>query len=129
MNDDTLLRFHALRQGLAEEKAALQKRLKNIDDVLGFGACEPEATPPAVAVTKKKVPSAGKPKAKRAARGALKEGIVGELQKAGEAGLSIPTIAGNLGVKETNVRAWFYATGKKIKNIKKVARGVFAWAA
>jgi hypothetical protein len=59
--------------------------------------------------------------------GALKAGITEALQKAGKQGLHIKELASNLGVKEPNIRVWFYSTGRKIKNIKKVGRARYGW--
>jgi len=129
MTEDTLLRFHALRQALVEEKAGLEQRIREITAVLGAATAGTGEIAPAVATTNQESPAPVKSKAKRAMRGALKEAIVAELQKAGTGGTSISAIAQALGVKELNVRAWFYATGKKIKNVKKVGRGVFGWKA
>ena len=59
--------------------------------------------------------------------GELKTGVVEALQHAGKSGLHIKEIASSLQVKEPNIRVWFYSTGKKIKNIKKVGRARYAW--
>lgn len=67
-------------------------------------------------------------KAPRAKRGALKETIIDLLKKAGKEGLSVKDIAAKTGVKGANIHAWFFTTGKKIKEIKKVGKSTHAWA-
>ena len=126
MIEDTLLRFHALRHALVEEKAGLEQRIREITAALGAAIDGTGEIALAVAATRQKSPAPVKTKAKRVA---LKEAIVAELQKAGAVGVSVSAVAQTLGVKESNVKAWFYATGKKIKNVKKVGRGVFGWKA
>ncbi len=63
----------------------------------------------------------------RAKRGALKEIVVGLLKGAGKEGMSVKDIAAKAGVKSTNVHAWFFTTGKKIKEIKKTGKSVYSW--
>ena len=63
----------------------------------------------------------------RAKRGALKEIVVGLLKGAGNEGMSVKDIAAKAGVKSTNVHAWFFTTGKKIKEIKKTGKSVYSW--
>jgi hypothetical protein len=51
----------------------------------------------------------------------MKEEIINSLKGAGKQGAHVKEIVKQTGAKEPNVRVWFYATGKKIKNIKQVA--------
>ena len=67
------------------------------------------------------------PKAGRAKRGAMKDTIVALLKEAGKAGLSVQDIAAKTGVKGANIHAWFFTTGKKIKEIQKVGKSTHAW--
>jgi len=64
---------------------------------------------------------------KRGARGQLKETIIGLLKEAGKGGLSVKEIATKVGLKPQNVHVWFSATGRKVKEIKKVQPGLYAW--
>lgn len=66
---------------------------------------------------------------KRAAvvRGQLKSQIITALQAAGKAGLTVKELAEKTATKPANVHSWFYATGKKVKNIKKVGESRYAW--
>ena len=129
MNTDTLLRFHALRQELIEERDAIQQRLCEISAVLADGPSGTKESAPVTAASKGRTAAPAKSKGKRAARGAMKEAIVAALQKAGVAGISVKQLAQDHGFKEGNVSVWFYTTGKKIKNISKVGRGTFGWKA
>jgi predicted DNA-binding ribbon-helix-helix protein len=56
----------------------------------------------------------------------LKEGIWKELSTAGKKGLSIAELASKLNRKQSSVSVWFYTAAKKIKTIRKVARGRYA---
>lgn len=71
--------------------------------------------------------STGSPKAPRGKRGAIKEKIIAELQAAGKNGLHMKDLASKLGVKVTNLSVWFFSTGKKIKEIKKLAPATYGW--
>ena len=66
-------------------------------------------------------------KALRGKRGAVKEAIIKVVQAAGKAGISVKDVASTLGVKYGNVSVWFGSTGKKVKEIKRVGRGTYAW--
>ncbi len=72
-----------------------------------------------------KVAKAGE--ASRSKRGAVKEAIIAVVQAAGKAGISVKDVATRLGVKYGNVSVWFGSTGKKVKEIKRVGRGTYAW--
>ena len=63
----------------------------------------------------------------RSERGAVKEAIIGIIKGAGKAGVTVKDVAETLGVKYANASVWFGSTGKKIKEIKRVARGTYAW--
>ena len=60
-------------------------------------------------------------------RGKLKDSIVTALQAAGKDGLEVKVLAEKLGVEGVRISTWFATTGKKIKEIKKLGRGQFAW--
>lgn len=65
--------------------------------------------------------------ASRSKRGAVKEAIIAAVKAAGKAGISVKDVALQLGVKYGNVSVWFGSTGKKVKEIKRVGRGTYAW--
>ena len=78
---------------------------------------------------KKPMARVAKAKAKRRSPGApLKARIVGTLKAAGKSGATIKDLAKKLGKSYGNISVWFHTTGKKIKEIKKVEPGRFAWA-
>ena len=66
-------------------------------------------------------------KAPRAKRGALKDTVIALLKEAGAAGLSVKDLSAKTGVKGANIHAWFFTTGKKIKEIQKVGKSTHAW--
>jgi conjugal transfer/entry exclusion protein len=61
-------------------------------------------------------------------RGQLKEKIIGSLKAAGKQGLSVKEVAAKVKSKEPNVRVWFFTTGKKVKEIKRVGKAKYSWA-
>ena len=67
-------------------------------------------------------------KAPRAKRGALKDTLIALLKEAGAAGLSVKDLAAKTGVKGANIHAWFFTTGRKIREIKKAGKAVWAWS-
>ncbi len=65
---------------------------------------------------------------KPSARGQLKERIIGVLKAAGKTGVTIKDMSATLGTSYGNISVWFHTTAKRMKEIKKVAPGRFAWA-
>jgi len=63
---------------------------------------------------------------KKAPRGTLKPAILAALQDAPKDGLSVTEVADRIGAKRNTVNVWFYTTGKKVKELKKVSKGRFA---
>lgn len=63
----------------------------------------------------------------RGKRGNLKDAIVGLLQKAPSSGISVESLSAELKRKPASLHVWFYTTGKTIKEIKKVGRGIYSW--
>ena len=59
--------------------------------------------------------------------GQLKESVIQLLKEAGPKGLTLKEICGKLGLRKGHLDNWLYATGKKIKEIKRIGRGVYAW--
>jgi len=82
------------------------------------GAAAPVATPAAAAKTEE-------PKAKKA--GATKAAIIELIKGAGKPGITVKEVAGKLGVKPQGVYVWFGNTGKRVKEIKKIAPATYAW--
>ena len=82
---------------------------------------KPRPTAPTKAVVKKPVP------AKRGKPGVTKEGIVELLKGAGAEGITVKDLAVKLGVNPQRLYVWFGATGKAVKEIKKVAPAKYAW--
>lgn len=64
---------------------------------------------------------------KRGGRGKLMEKIIGLLKAAGKEGLPVKSISESLKLKPQNVHVWFSSTGRKVKEIKKLSPGTFAW--
>ena len=109
---------------LLKTKDALLADLADIDaELSAFGTGESKGARrgrPAAAKSKA-------PKAPRAARGALKETIIALLKAAGPAGLSVKDLSAKTGIKGANIHAWFFTTGKKIKEIQTVGKATHAW--
>ena len=97
--------------------AAAKKAQKKIEPVT---AVKRGRKPKAAPTPQQTVLSQGK-------RGAVKERILGLLKEAGANGLPVTDIAEKLGMKNANVHVWFNLTGKKIKGLKKVGRGIWAY--
>lgn len=60
-------------------------------------------------------------------KGVLKAKVIKALKKAGKDGMHVKALAKKLSVKEPNIRVWFYATGKKISNIKQISPATYRW--
>ena len=61
-------------------------------------------------------------------RGGLKERIIRALRAAEDNGLTVKDLAGKLRKSYGSINVWFHTTGKRVKEVKKVAPGKFAWA-
>jgi hypothetical protein len=93
----------------------------------------PKKTAPKKAVSKKA--AAKKTSAKsaksgggtRRKRGALKEQIIGFVKSAGKSGITVKEIAAKLGGKPDRIHVWFNATGKNVKQIKRIRPATYAW--
>jgi hypothetical protein len=102
---------------LVKERESLQSRLARIDSSLAKLSGEVEVQPRRT--TEKR--------SKRRRRKALKEPLLKALQAAGKKGLTVKELATQLKSKSGSVGVWLYTTGKKIKTIKKIGRGRFAY--
>ncbi len=132
---------------LLKEKEALLARVAKIDARLSsFGAASAPA--PAKPARSKRVRSPARPApkaapsaapakpaaaaaapARRRPPGMLKEKVIALLQGAGKSGISVREIASRLGLKPQRIYVWFNATGRTIKEIKKVAPATYTWGA
>ena len=60
-------------------------------------------------------------------RGALKDAIISLLKAAGKSGVTVKEIAAQVKAKPGNIHVWFTSTGRKVKEIKKIAPATYAW--
>ncbi len=108
---------------LAEQKEAVQARIAEIDRqlaaLLGGAPAEQGVAP----VTNVK---AGR-KVKTGKRGQVKEAIIGVLKNAGQKGIGLQDISKALGKNSNSVRVWLASARKRIKEIKKLGRGIYGW--
>ena len=120
---------------LVEQRGALQAQLAEIDtklDRLGDDLIrrtpgnpgKPEPVVKATAVTKARKTGT---RAKRKPRGSLKAAVVALLKGAGRLGMLVSDVAVKLGIPYAAIYAWFYRTGKSIKQIRKVGEARYAW--
>jgi len=114
---------------LVERKETLQAQVAKIDaELAAYEGAEPaQAT---IGKPGRKAGLRAQPKAPRAKgvkRGAVTEKIVEMIKSAGKSGVTVKELAAKLGVNYNRVFTWFYSTGKKIKDIKKVGPGKYQW--
>ena len=123
---------------LTKRKAALQAELEAIQRQIA-AAFTGEKERPVVVEIEETTPKAPrktrKPRAKKPGKApesspasgeSTKDRVIAVLQSAGKDGMSVADVAEKLGVKKNTLNVWFYTTGKKVKEIKKVGRGRFA---
>jgi len=67
------------------------------------------------------------PARRQSGPGPLRDRIIQVLKAAGKSGVTIKDVAAKLGTSHGNVSYWFYTTAKGVKEIRKIARGRFAW--
>ena len=80
-------------------------------------------TEPASGMVEKAVSK--KPKTGKSGR--LKDVVVGLVKASGKAGITVREIVAIVGGKAGRIYVWFGTTGKKVKKIKKVGPGRYAW--
>lgn len=111
---------------LLEAREELQARLAKIDAQLErFGglvssqapAAQPDAKPGRKAATSRR---SGR-------RGSTKSAVIDALKSAGKGGATVKAIAAKLGFSTQRIHVWFGSTGKNVKEIKKLGRGMYAW--
>ena len=114
---------------LIKKKESLQAKLERIDAALqGIESGKAPGRRGRPAGTKtgaRRGPKPGKKVRRRGKR--LKEPLLKALKAAGSAGVTVKELSAKLKVKPGNVFSWFYTTGKKIKDIKKVGEARYAF--
>ena len=107
---------------LVEQKEALMAQIARInaqlDAIGGAKRTAVKATAPLPAPRKT---------TKRRPRGQLKAAIVALIKGTGSKGHTVNEIATKVGLGSKAIFAWFYRTGKSIKQIKKVGEARYAW--
>ena len=92
---------------------------------------KPSPVPKALPVSKPQssaTQSAAKPaKGKGGIPGSIKDRVIVVLKDAGRAGIRVREVAGKLGLKPANIGVWFARTGKRVKQIKRLGKGKYAW--
>jgi hypothetical protein len=113
---------------LIKSKESLQARLDRINSELqgiesGTTAPKRRGRRPGSTMGAKpgRKPGRGRKRGKR-----LKAPLLHALKAAGSAGITVKDLAAKLKVKPGNIFSWFYTTGKKIKEIKKVGEAKYA---
>lgn len=87
----------------------------------------PSIKTPVVAKPLPKVKPPQSARGKGVKPGATKDRIIGFLKGAGKGGLTVAEVAAKLGVDTQRMYVWFGATGKAVKEIKKIAPAKYAW--
>jgi len=100
---------------LLKERAALVGGVEKIDRQLQSyqGVLEPQVGTPTKAAPRK--------------RRKLKQTVAALLQKAGKGGATVKDIARRLKVDPNRIYTWFYSTGNRMGEIKKVGEARYAW--
>lgn len=114
---------------LITERDAVKARLADISNILGGGTSAGSAFVASAPKTRGKAKRAAKTAKPRKTRGTVKEAVVELLKSAPPSGISVENIATALKRKPASLHVWFYTTGKTIKEIKKIGRGIYAWVA
>ena len=109
--------LHRLVQ-LIKEKEAIQTKLIQLDHFL-------KALEAGLVAKEKPVLKGRSHRVRR--RRALKGALLEKLKAAGKKGITVKELAVSLKAKPTSVSVWFYTTGKKIKEVKKVGVATYAY--
>lgn len=130
---------------LVKEKEALEVRLAKVNARLAAFGSEAPDLPAKMPGAKRAKPARRRPagevratpatqpaavgpaRPQRRRPGKLKDKIIALLQGAGKSGITVRDIAGKLGLHPQRIYVWFNATGKTIKEIKKVAPATYTW--
>ena len=125
MNLSQLSTIHLKRIGrLIEMKEELMLEIAQIDAGLLAMSGAQHSPLLKLALGRKVGRPAGAPSA---GRGELKAAIIKLLKQAGGSGTTVKAVAASLGINAGNVYVWFFGTGKRVKEIKKVGRAKYAW--
>jgi predicted Rossmann fold nucleotide-binding protein DprA/Smf involved in DNA uptake len=101
---------------LIKQKEALQSQIAKINEELSsLETNEPDQ------------PKKARRGRGRAHRAKTSDAILKELAKAGKAGMSVKDIAAATGAKAPSIAVWLYTAGKKVKGLRKIARGRFGY--
>lgn len=111
---------------LVERKENLLQQVEDIDKQLDRYQASPAATQSTPARKPRTAAKRGRKPGAKKRRGAMRDKIVAELESAGSEGVTVKELAEKLGTKPANISVWFYTTGAKIPNIKKVAPATYA---
>lgn len=114
---------------LLETREALEAQVAHLEQQLA--AFEPGSSRrprPASPAAPRPRPAAHLPtKRRRAKRGALSATILRLAQQAGNAGVTVKELAAKLGLSQNRVFNWFYATGKHVRELRKIGEAHYAW--
>ena len=112
---------------LLQRKDALQARIASIDSALACYETGEPAGPARRKPGRKPGPVAGPKPGRGGRRGSTKAAIIELVKRAGKAGITVKEVAAKLRVPTQRVYVWFFATGKNVKEIKKVGKAKYAW--
>jgi hypothetical protein len=103
---------------LLKERETLKKRLSLVDESLGaLDGQSPKLEPK----------SENKGRKRRKRRGAMKQDVLAALSAVGTEGIKINELAEKLKAKRSSLAVWLYNNAKKIKGLKKIGRGQWAY--
>jgi hypothetical protein len=111
-------------EGLTLAITRLSAAGKSSQDILNYLECEMLVSE---IVPSSKKPTAAKP-TRRKRRKNLKGAILKFLAAQGKKGAHVKVIADAVRSKPANITAWIFSTGKKVKELKKVAPATYAFA-
>lgn len=131
------------KEALLAQVAKIDARLSSFESVPAPAPAKParskpgrrpgrpalKAPPSAAPAAPAKPAAAEAVPARRRRPGKLKEKVIALLQGAGKSGITVREIAAKLGLKPQRIYVWFNATGRTIREIKKVAPATYAWNA
>ena len=113
-----------LRKALAlvERREVHQTKIAEIEQALE-ALLSPQVPKP-VQLGKAFTPAKARKAGKRAQ---VKEVVIELIKQAGRQGITLKAILAQSGVSQSSLNSWMHATGKKIRQIKKIGRGQYAW--
>lgn len=101
---------------LIKQKEELQSRITEIDGQLV-----------ALETGETERPKKARRRRRKVRGGKTSDLILAQLTKAGKAGSTVKELASATGAKGASIAVWLYTAGKKVKGLRKVARGRFAY--